>query len=48
MSKKYVIEEELRGALLNFLAEQPYKDVWMGVDGLKSLVEIPPVEEKDE
>ena len=44
--KQYIIDETLRDNLLNYLAEQTYKNVWMGIDGLRALPELPTKEEE--
>ena len=42
--KQYIITEEEKTALLTYLAQQTFKDVWMGVEMLQKLPELPPVD----
>lgn len=50
MENKYIIDEKLRDALLNYLMEKPYKEVFQGIHALQNLKKLDEklIEEQDE
>jgi len=48
--KQFILPENIRDALVNYLASRPYKEVADGVQALLALKEVapPPADERDE
>lgn len=44
---EYAIQEALRNALINYLAQRPYAEVHQAIQALQSLQKLPPVDPQE-